>query len=104
MTLQLLAITGQYLFYPLSPKERLLSYITKQEILHQYQFGFRENHSTDVALIILSNKITQILKNGNTVIGVFLDFSKAFDTVHHLILLQKLYRYGVRDSVNPWFT
>ena len=63
----------------------LLSYITKQEILHQFQFGFRENHSTYLALILIIDKISQALQKGDTVIGVFLDFSKALDTVNHHI-------------------
>ena len=83
--------------------KRLLSFINKHKILHDYQFGFRKNHGTDLALIIIMDKITQALQNKENVIGVFLDFSKAFDTVNHNILLQKLYKYGVRGSSHQWF-
>ena len=49
------------------------------------------------------DKLIKSLDNGDCVIGVFLDFSKAFDTVDHAILLQKLEFYGIRGSALSWF-
>ena len=49
------------------------------------------------------DKITKSLDNGDKVIGIYLDFSKAFDTVNHDILLQKLYYYGIRGNAYEWF-
>ena len=49
------------------------------------------------------DKIIKCLENGEYVVGVFLDFSKAFDTVDHAILLSKLHYYGIRDSAFKWF-
>lgn len=82
---------------------RLLSFVNKHAILHNYQFGFRANHSTNMALIIIVDKILQALQKGDIVIGVFLDFSKAFDTVNHDILLKKLEKYGIRGTAHKWF-
>jgi hypothetical protein len=82
---------------------RLLSFLTKHNILYDYQFGFREKHSTNLALIHLVNKILQSWENGNIVIGLFLDLSKAFDTVNHDILLGKLCKYGIRGVALNWF-
>ena len=56
-----------------------------------------------MALISLIDKLTQAIENCEYVIGVFLDFSKAFDTVDHKILLDKLYHYGVRGCAHKWF-
>ena len=75
---------------------RLLSYINKNNILYSHQFGFRTNHGTDLALISLVDYISNALSQGELVCGVFLDFSKAFDTINHKILLNKLYKYGIR--------
>jgi hypothetical protein len=81
---------------------RLLEFINKYKILYINQFGFKKNHSTYMALIILLDKIVDALEKGEYVIGVFLDFSKAFDTVNHDILLKKLDFYGVRGIANQW--
>ena len=52
--------------------------------------------------MILLDNITQALDRGEYAIGIFLDFQKAFDTVNHDILLQKLYHYGIRGEANNW--
>ena len=82
---------------------RLLSFINKNKLLYKFQFGFREDHSPQLALIYLIDKISNALENGEYVLGVFLDFSKAFDTVNHEILFTKLKHYGIRDNALCWF-
>ena len=77
----------------------LVSYFDKYNILYQNQFGFRQEHSSHHALITLVNKITQSLDSGDMVIGIFLDLKKAFDTVNHKILVNKLYSYGIRGQL-----
>ena len=67
------------------------------------QFGFREKHSSFMALITIVDRLSEALEKGESVIGLFLDFSKAFDTVDHHILLLKLEHYGIRGSLLDWF-
>ena len=83
--------------------DRLLSFVNKLYLLYAPQYGFRKNRSTYVALLLLVDNLTQALENGEHVVGVYLDFSKAFDTVDHMILLQKSYHYGVRGCAHDWF-
>ena len=65
--------------------------------------GFVKKHSTYMALITLMDKLTNAIENGEYVIGIFLDFSKAFDTVNHDILLEKLKHYGIQGCALSWF-
>ena len=82
---------------------RLLSFINKHNILYAYQFGFTMQHSPNLALIVLVDRISKALENGDFVLGLFLDFSKAFDTVNLSILCEKLEFYGVRGLALQWF-
>ena len=77
---------------------RLASFINKNDILHNSQFGFKEKHGTNMVLIALIDKLMNAMDNGNIVVGVFLDLQKAFDTVNHTILINKMYKYkyGIR--------
>ena len=82
---------------------RLICFINDNKLLYDYQFGFQKGKSTYMAMVILIEKISEALDRGDCVIGVFLDFSKAFDTVDHKILLQKLEIYGIKNISLKWF-
>ena len=71
--------------------------------MYKYQFGFQKGKSTYMTLILLIDRITEALDKGDCVVGIYLDFSKAFDTVNHEIVLQKLSMYGIQDISLEWF-
>ena len=81
----------------------LLAHINANILLYKFQFGFRNKHSPNLAMIYLIDKISNALQNGDLVLGLFLDFSKAFDTVDHDILLDKLEFYGIRGCAQDRF-
>lgn len=83
--------------------KRLSSYLELNKFLTDKQYGFRENHSTYMALIELIDKISDELDNKKISLGIFIDLSKAFDTINHEILLNKLKFYGIRGTANNWF-
>ena len=82
---------------------RLIAFLDKYKVIYEYQFGFRKKYSTHLALISLIDKLSSAMDQGDKVIGIFLDFSKAFDTVDHNILLLKLEHYGIRGTALDWF-
>ena len=66
--------------------------------MYKYQFGFRKGYSTEWAILELTDALTKAMDNKLVTCGLALDFSKAFDTVNHNILLSKLYHYGIRGT------
>ena len=73
---------------------QIYQYFMENNLFYQSQYGFRSMHSTELAAIELIDKILMELDNGNTPISVFLDLSKAFDTIDYEILIYKLKYYG----------
>jgi len=82
--------------------KRLRNYLTKFNILYDHQFGFRPGYSTNMALLDSMDTILENFDVGNKVAGIFIDLSKAFDTLDHSILLNKIYNYGVRGMMFDW--
>ena len=82
---------------------RTYTFLTKTNQLYQGQYGFRTGHSCQHAVSELIGNIQKNLEQGKISIGVFIDLSKAFDTLDHQILLKKLEIYGIRGSVLAWF-
>ena len=82
---------------------RVFNYLNINNIFYEQQFGFRPAHSTNHALINITEKIRETLDKGNIAAGVFVDFQKAFDTVNHQILLKKLSHYGITGTLHKWF-
>ena len=82
---------------------RLYVYLQKNNILHEKQFGFQSNHSTDHAISQLISEILHSFDENKFTLGVFIDLSKAFDTVNHQILIRKLDHYGIKGTNQKWF-
>ena len=82
---------------------RVTSFLETYQCIYPLQFGFRKKHSTTHALINIIELIKPALDQSKFACGIFVDFSKAFDTVDHNILLQKLSHYGIRGLSNKWF-
>ena len=80
------------------------AYLTENNSISPNQFGFRLKSSTVTSASQLSDQILHSMDNGGLTGAVFLDLAKAFDTVNHTILLQKLSNDGVDDAAKAWFT
>ena len=78
-------------------------FLCKYNVIYELQFGFRSKHSTNHALISLTEMVRKAMDDGKFACGVFIDLQKAFDTVDHDILLEKLKCYGLSSDCLEWF-
>ena len=83
--------------------KRLYDYLSKKKLLYPNQYGFRPRHSTINAVTEFSTDTIEAMANKSTNLAIFLDLSKAFDTISHSILIEKLRYYGIRGLPLKWF-
>ena len=82
---------------------RTVAYLDKHELFYNSQYGFRKDHSCSDAIMELTSEILKNKEHNMHTASVFIDLSKAFDTLDPSILLSKMNRYGIRGITNNWF-
>ena len=83
--------------------KRTYNFLEQTGQLYNSQYGFRTGHSCENAVSELLAEIIKGNQEGLYTVSMFLDLSKAFDTLEHEVLLKKLERYGIRGIANNWF-
>ena len=81
----------------------MCEYFEQKKIFFVDQFGFRAGRTTSQSCVGLLQHLYDNLDQGNLVVSIFLDFCKAFDSVNHNILMDKLRFYGLRGFIHDWF-
>ena len=98
-------ITYPFIYYHFFPKvtEKVIcikinDFFVENKLFLNHQYRFRAGHSTELSALELTDRIITALDNHNSPLNIFLDLSKAFDTLDHTILFDKLLYYGIRDT------
>ena len=84
--------------------DQLLTFLESNKLSNDSQFGYRERRSTQLATTLFVDEIWQAAENGKIVGGLFVDLSKAFNTINQDVILNKLSNYGVAFAETQWFT
>ena len=82
---------------------QLMEYLNSNNLLNDYQFGFRKGRSTSDALVCLTEKIYENIERKDSSVLLLLDFTKAFDSIDHDILLRKMNLMGIVGNPLQWF-
>ena len=82
---------------------QIMNYLEKYNLLSNNQFGYQKKQSTRLVTTLLLDLFCKSLNDGMPVGCIFLGLSKAFDTISHSILLQKLPGYGLTNGELAWF-
>jgi hypothetical protein len=83
--------------------DSLNKYLKENAIISRHQFGFQKNKNTTQALLSFVNEVQRDIESENHSLAIYIDLTKAFDTVNHEILLKKMERYGIRGVPLQWF-
>lgn len=84
-------------------KSRIMTFLMNKNFFSERQFGFLPGQSTDDALLSHITDVVSHTERGSMAVALYLDISKAFDTVDHDILLERLYTYDIRGVILDWF-
>ena len=82
---------------------QLSDYFHKNNLFYDIQYGFLKNHSTEYAAMELTDKVLKDIDEKNSSLAIFMDLSKAFDTLDHNILIKKLAHYEINGTPLEWF-
>ena len=83
--------------------EKVYTFLDNTNQIYASQYSFRSGRSCENAISELVSAVLKGFQSNKYTVGVFLDLSKAFDTLEHTILLEKLHYYGIRGITHDWF-
>ena len=83
--------------------KQLSEYFSVNKLFYKSQYGFRYEHSTELASLELVDRVIHSFENKKSPLAIYMDLSKAFDTLDHKILLHKLNHYGIQGKELDWF-
>ena len=83
-------------------KEAVIKFLTEEKLISSKQYGFMEGRSTTTQLLYFMDKCADVISRGDVVDTVYFDFAKAFDTVPHLRLTEKMRCYGLIGQIGTW--
>ena len=93
-------LSSMYKFYEYPISDQLTKYIIDNNLFSLNQYGFRAQHSTELAALNIVDRLTYLMDQGEILLNIYIDLSKAFDTLNSEILLNKLAHYEVLGKAN----